>query len=153
MSHPEIGVDCHPRSLRLYPHLQDTGGFFVAVLQRKPKAKKPLDMANSVATKKGGSGDGTLKRNMPGDPATPERPADKKAKLVDVDVEMDGDRVASATSTNGAGAAVELLEGEVGRSSQLPDNSLGESEQIGGTFKEDPYTFMSKDDPAVLASM
>lgn len=27
-------------SMRIYPHLQDTGGFFVAVLQRKSVAKE-----------------------------------------------------------------------------------------------------------------
>lgn len=138
---------CYFCSLRLYPHQQDTGGFFVAVLQRKPEAKKLLDLASSAGTNNGGSANGTLKRNMPEDLETPERPVDKKAKLADIDVEMNDAGGDAAIFSNGASAA------EVGGPSQLLDNSLGEPEQIGGTFKEDPYTFMSKDDPAVLESM
>lgn len=28
-------------SFRIYPHLQDTGGFFIAILQKKPPARAP----------------------------------------------------------------------------------------------------------------
>jgi hypothetical protein len=36
-------------SMRIYPHLQDTGGFFVAVLQRKSVAKEDYDpVVNSM---------------------------------------------------------------------------------------------------------
>jgi hypothetical protein len=35
-------------SMRIYPHLQDTGGFFVAVLQRKTVAKDGDSVVNPV---------------------------------------------------------------------------------------------------------
>ena len=46
-----------PISLRIYPHLQDTGGFFVAIIQKKPsvprtqpvpEASKELSYVHSV---------------------------------------------------------------------------------------------------------
>lgn len=36
-----------PHSFRIYPHLQDTGGFFIAILQRKPPAKAPATASAS----------------------------------------------------------------------------------------------------------
>lgn len=38
-------------SMRIYPHLQDTGGFFVAVLQKK-KSETPTTTASQAGEKK-----------------------------------------------------------------------------------------------------
>ncbi|KAL5521818.1 NCL1 [Sanghuangporus sanghuang] len=113
------------RCVRVYPHLQDTGGFFVAVLQRrdpspraipppKPEVKRPIEAQGSNGTKSR--------------PAAEERAA-KKAKLLHNEVEF---KDAEWPPTVDARVEEEPV-----------------TTEIVGTFKEDPYTFVSPNDSIV----
>ncbi|KAG6821132.1 hypothetical protein H0H93_006471 [Arthromyces matolae] len=37
------------RSMRIYPHLQDTGGFFVAVLEKRPSSDEPISRKRELS--------------------------------------------------------------------------------------------------------
>ncbi|TFK49467.1 S-adenosyl-L-methionine-dependent methyltransferase [Heliocybe sulcata] len=123
------------KCMRIYPHLQDTGGFFIAVLERKPHV--PRDPKKREA-----------------DPA-PSEPATKKPKLEEEEEEEDAileDAVcAEAVSTP---SAVNQDEKPKEDSNPHPPDKKGKRKQLeetGGTFKENPYTFLAPDDPIVKA--
>ncbi|KAL5514498.1 hypothetical protein ACEPAG_2587 [Sanghuangporus baumii] len=123
---PENAGDLHlEHCVRVYPHLQDTGGFFVAVLQRrdpspraasppKPEVKRPIEAQGQ---------NGANSR-----PVAKERAA-KKAKLLHDEAEF---KDAEWPPTVDARVEEEPATAE-----------------IAGTFKEDPYTFVSPNDPIV----
>jgi multisite-specific tRNA:(cytosine-C5)-methyltransferase len=120
----DLGLE---RCIRIYPHLQDTGGFFIAVLQHKRSTAVPKEgkrTAEEVA----------------------EEPNVKKARL-------DGDEdMMSATelSTSQYPDPSSPLLVETASTAQ---ETQKQSQQQTGTgdyvFKEMPYTFVSPNDPIV----
>ncbi|KAI5118905.1 hypothetical protein M0805_002820 [Coniferiporia weirii] len=114
------------RCMRIYPHLQDSGGFFVAVLQR--------------------SSDTALCATGP---------------------KMEGKRPVSVRGTTGADEIVENEEGPVAKKPKLSDENdnaveipeipshqeyAGEpNAESTGTFKENPFTFVSADEPSLVS--
>ncbi|TFK25363.1 cytosine-5--methyltransferase [Coprinopsis marcescibilis] len=105
-----------PYCMRIYPHLQDSGGFFVAVLERKQRPPKSTT-AKRAAT----------------DEALPES---KKARL-----DEDATVVDAAESKEGS-----PMEQEPEEPAKTP-RAGKESSQSNGSFKEQPYTFISPTDP------
>ncbi|PBK71008.1 S-adenosyl-L-methionine-dependent methyltransferase [Armillaria solidipes] len=111
------------RCMRIYPHLQDSGGFFIAVLERRSTNKTKKRTADSV-----GDVPESKKPRLAEDGAPP--PAmvegEVEAKTND-DATMDAvadekdDKVSKATSGG------------------------------GGSFKENPYTFLRPNDPILLS--
>jgi multisite-specific tRNA:(cytosine-C5)-methyltransferase len=149
------------RSVRIYPHLQDTGGFFVAVLERRsnPSAETseystapPLIQTSTPTSSSSG-----LKRDVPEDQTTDEvetkrirvkspEPSNEDDSN-DNDNEMDDiveeEILAPPIVVAGDGSAP-LSEEPKKKKVRGPDTS---------TFHENPYTFLSKDDPTVHACM
>ena len=120
-----IADGLHWRSFRIYPHLQDTGGFFVAVLQRRdpiPRATAQKSDARRTAE--------TSDSNLKTEPSTVGEPAAKRIKIVD-----DSEGGEKTPATDAAAAEEEPIAGS------------------GGTLKEDPYTFVSPTDPTLLSCM
>lgn len=120
--------------MRIYPHLQDSGGFFVAVLERKTAARsEPLVKSEGKrpATAPAGADVASKKPDLLKDLVVEDsgEPAAKKARLTE-DV--------SREATPGAGAVAVVGE---------------PATETGGAFKEDPYTFVSPTDPTLVSCM
>ncbi|RDB16064.1 Multisite-specific tRNA:(cytosine-C(5))-methyltransferase trm4b [Hypsizygus marmoreus] len=149
---PPADVDSFnlPRCLRIYPHLQDTGGFFVAVLERKPQAAE----SSSVTVKKREAEEPeevpeTKKPRLAGD--------DEEVQLAEDDTNMTP--IETEEKTDDSALATKP---EEGASSVAPDTKPARSKQEkkakdggggNGSFKEHPYTFLSPDDPILLNCM
>ncbi|KAH9055614.1 S-adenosyl-L-methionine-dependent methyltransferase [Lactarius vividus] len=123
------------RCIRVYPHLQDTGGFFLAVLQHKqsrasPKeGKRPAqDSAEIPDVKKARRDDGE------DDLMTP---ATEPAK-------SNSDQPTDPTSAGTSKAAQD----QVQRQEQEKTATTGDN-----GFRENPFTFISPDDPTVESCM
>ncbi|ESK92221.1 trna (cytosine-5-)-methyltransferase [Moniliophthora roreri MCA 2997] len=112
------------RCMRIYPHLQDSGGFFVAVLERKQKMPSLGSRRENKRAAESASG-------------TPE-PETKKPRLTETTSDMEAADKPVASNTEVPMAITEEKE----------ENKGG-----GGVFKEMPYTFLSKDDPTLLSCM
>ncbi|KAK7037524.1 tRNA (cytosine-5-)-methyltransferase ncl1 [Paramarasmius palmivorus] len=113
------------RCMRIYPHLQDSGGFFVAVLERKQKNAGTNSKREKRRVAESASG-------------TPE-PETKKPRLVEP---------LSSTPLEADIVPVTINEPEPSSSAAT---EVKEEESKGGVFKEMPYTFLSKDDQTLVA--
>ncbi|GLB39259.1 putative class I-like SAM-binding methyltransferase superfamily, RsmB NOP family protein [Lyophyllum shimeji] len=129
--------DLH-RSMRIYPHLQDTGGFFVAVLERRPpgeqsaKKREASESEEPAETKK----PRLEKENVAAGAEPVAEPAD-----IDVDVEnAAGDASEAKTKETPTSTSAAVAKGR-GSKRAKKDKETDE------TFKEHPYTFLSPDDP------
>ena len=135
------------RCVRIYPHLQDTGGFFVAVLERKAGASASapdpeLDLEDGDEEMQVDAP--TTESITPAEAATPtetagaKRPAStepdteaKEAKRLKVD---------DAPSTSTAKPEARPPK----KQKELKDDP---------TYKESPYTFLREDDPTLTACL
>ncbi|KAJ7723427.1 S-adenosyl-L-methionine-dependent methyltransferase [Mycena metata] len=118
-----------PRCIRIYPHLQDTGGFFVAVLERTGDAVEP-------APSKKPRLDGT------GMDATNVGVKSEEAENVEAD----------KTEVKANAEETEVKVGALPKA-LLPQAAQGKKKkgEGGGSFKENPYTFLSPDDPTIAS--
>lgn len=132
--------------MRIYPHLQDTGGFFIAVLHKIPDVhsqstgKRHADAVDS-----------------------PETSAVKKPKLeqLDLDVDAAGDEPSEADVDAAEVVKDEFQEEGVPRPTVDPEDfkkqQRGKKHRADGGgvihFKENPFTFVSPDDPIIKACM
>ncbi|KAJ7639456.1 S-adenosyl-L-methionine-dependent methyltransferase [Roridomyces roridus] len=115
-----------PRCIRIYPHLQDTGGFFVAVLERSGEvAQTPPREKKREAS-----------------PAEEEAPDSKKPRLE----EATGD----ATPTE---EAPKVEEAAKSAAPVIPVGGKAKKGESGGSFKENPYTFLPADDPTLASCL
>jgi len=129
------------RCMRIYPHLQDTGGFFVAVLQRKKIAKEEDEAFVNVTGRKREAGTPVEKLDV------------KKPKLEDQEKpilpvnDLDPYTTTSATPVNLMEDVV--MDDQARAVSEAPEKTdvkcKGKARGEGG-FKENPYTFLSPDD-------
>ncbi|KAI0088251.1 cytosine-5--methyltransferase [Irpex rosettiformis] len=147
------------RCMRIYPHLQDTGGFFVAVLERKPspvrvqphspngpivegkRVAEPIEELDMTEQKK-------LKLDPEVGRATPTTESD----LIEIDDAAADDSVAPPSEEN----VTELPTTEMTTPSaeDTPTSKKRGSAKTKGSdihFKENPYTFLSPDDPVLQA--
>ncbi|OSD00483.1 cytosine-5--methyltransferase [Trametes coccinea BRFM310] len=146
------------RCIRIYPHLQDTGGFFIAILQKKPP-RGPAPAAAKEPTKR------------PAD-ATEEAEAGVKKPKLDEEAQTEADSDAedgeeevleehAAQEPDDAPMQVEEAEAEAktGEPSSSPSEprirfKKGKTaEGASAHFKENPYTFIAPDDPIVTSCM
>ncbi|KAF9521561.1 S-adenosyl-L-methionine-dependent methyltransferase [Crepidotus variabilis] len=111
------------RCMRIYPHLQDTGGFFVAVLQKKV----PLDQINGRDRKREAS-------------KSPE-PADVKRPRLETHV------LQAATFDNGNTETSSNDEQPIDVINNHPSKSR--PPMLDGVFKENPYTYLGHNDAIV----
>ncbi|KAF9788609.1 cytosine-5--methyltransferase [Thelephora terrestris] len=132
---PPDNVDglCLDRCMRVYPHLQDTGGFFVAVLER---AEFPS--ASGHPHREGKRSAGHLE----------ETSTAKKPRIGDDGVAediMDQDESVDASASTSASVPVsdqgECAEGE-------PRENAGDT-----GFREAPYTYLSPDNTSVVTCL
>ncbi|EGO03524.1 hypothetical protein SERLA73DRAFT_101720 [Serpula lacrymans var. lacrymans S7.3] len=127
------------RCLRIYPHLQDTGGFFVAVLQRKQST------AISYSDRK--------REAEQDDLADVSAPETKKPKLLSDEPPADNSEASVDVENPSTPAAVvnsdiKDVEGER-KSTPAPSRSQQKSKVADPSFKEMPYTFVASDDPVL----
>ncbi|OAX37510.1 S-adenosyl-L-methionine-dependent methyltransferase [Rhizopogon vinicolor AM-OR11-026] len=126
--------------MRIYPHLQDTGGFFVAVLEKKSRQNSYVN----VATKRDAE---------EADVAVPEA---KKVKL-DLSVTPGSQDVSipptPMSEDDGSRPVVsDTVETEAQDSSKMEKTLLrGKSKISDPSFKEMPYTFLEPYDPALIS--
>ncbi|KAF7795210.1 hypothetical protein EIP86_006360 [Pleurotus ostreatoroseus] len=121
------------RCMRIYPHLQDTGGFFIAVLQKKPSPGEVALSSNEAAeNKRQAQHVEDLETSEPKKPKLSDDHQALEADEVD-DERMDSTPTAS-TSTGQQQATVPKL--AAGKGGDLH-------------FKENPYTFLQPDDQVV----
>ena len=130
--------------MRIYPHLQDTGGFFVAVLQRKasPSVNHSLENAKAKTDRKRpalgvkGTDDPTSENG--------EHRTAKKVKL-----EQDG-----ATGDSVDIGPVDEAALDVGGQEDIPETEQDDVKMVAdASFKENPFTFLPKDDPNLVSCM
>ncbi|KAJ8093590.1 tRNA (cytosine-5-)-methyltransferase ncl1 [Marasmius tenuissimus] len=125
---PSNATELHlERCMRIYPHLQDSGGFFVAVLERKPgfsnpsKKEKKRSAEEVADDREPEVKKPRLRDDASTNASTPQADADGDAAMVDVDAKAEPSEV-----------------------TEVKDGG-------GGSFKEMPYTFLSKDDPTLTS--
>lgn len=150
--------------LRLAPHDQNTGGFFVCVLEREEGESKitgphaavqnarEAAATETVKTESGSievdiSGEQSVKRARSPSPSAED--SSKKAKVEEATVEpVAAAEASTSTSTSTAsktadGAATPIL--------PLTEKQLKRKEHQNGGFKEDPFFFLKPDDPEMDA--
>jgi multisite-specific tRNA:(cytosine-C5)-methyltransferase len=118
------------RCIRIYPHLQDTGAFFVAVLQKKDQGQTSV-------------GDRTERKREAEEDVAIDAPEPKKARLGENEATGIGNEameiVVESENVNTSG---------VDTSDQTKAlKKKKKASETGGVFKENPYTFLSPDDP------
>ncbi|KAJ3551352.1 hypothetical protein NM688_g4752 [Phlebia brevispora] len=131
------------RCMRIYPHLQDTGGFFIAALQKKliPGESAPV-AKESAENKRQAQHVEDLETSDPKKPrlSDNEHVPDSTADEVG-DEHTDNDPVAlPSTSQQPAQSTSQPTTGKA---------SAGKGPDVH--FKENPYTFLQSDDPVVKA--
>ncbi|KAF8508247.1 S-adenosyl-L-methionine-dependent methyltransferase [Hysterangium stoloniferum] len=135
-----VGLNLN-RCMRIYPHLQDMGGFFVAVLQRKDGYNVNEDVATALScgTKRVASEE--LDSNLAPDP--------KRVKEADAD--GGGDTGVDALEDVEAIAIEDSrgVQNNKGQRSSRKAKGRGTDDK----FKEPPYTFLEPDHPQSLKTI
>ncbi|EAU81513.1 tRNA (cytosine-5-)-methyltransferase [Coprinopsis cinerea okayama7 len=130
-----------PYCMRIYPHLQDSGGFFVAVLRRKPKLAVP------TSDRKRAASEGVQ------EVAAPET---KKARLDDEDAmqtELKKDESDSPMADQESEATTPQAEEGQGAAEKERSKSASAAASGSGAFREQPYTYVSPTDPVLLSCL
>ncbi|TBU24699.1 S-adenosyl-L-methionine-dependent methyltransferase [Dichomitus squalens] len=135
------------RCLRIYPHLQDTGGFFIAILHKKPPVRAPpaptkrtadavegLDTADAKKPKLDTEADAKDAEGQQADDADEELPEEAAGEPTSA---MEIDQPISANAAP-AEPKIRFKKGKT-------------AEGASAHFKENPYTFIEPDDPIVKA--
>lgn len=140
-----------PFSLRIYPHLQDTGGFFIAILQKKQPVRTPSASSKRTADAAEGLDRADVKKpkldTEAGEDAKDpegEQPDDADEELAD-DVADESEEAAMEVEQPASSSTVPPAE---------PKIRFKKGKTVEGAsahFKENPYTFIEPDDPIVEA--
>ncbi|CAK7227401.1 tRNA (cytosine-5-)-methyltransferase ncl1 [Sporothrix curviconia] len=160
------------RCLRVYPHLQDTGGFFIVVLQKKGEFKAKTVPTGPVAPKKpqhsngngkqtsAATGDGNssagagVKRPAEDDEASVDSQATKKLKPESGDTEVNvGEEPAVAEAEQAEDVKAETTEETPAAAAAAPAASNGNAEgprpKNGGGHYEEPFKYLAADHQVV----
>ncbi|KAI0032587.1 S-adenosyl-L-methionine-dependent methyltransferase [Vararia minispora EC-137] len=141
------------RCMRIYPHLQDTGGFFVAVLRRKQKYQAPTLTPRAEKRAAGTLDDETkLSAKKPrlnnelGEDAVSEPPEEDSSEAAGKPLYSP-----EVISSNSAGDE-DIVEDAY---DQDADTSTAEHPKGSGdsSFKEMPYNYIPPDDPIITGCM
>ncbi|KAI0768186.1 cytosine-5--methyltransferase [Trametes elegans] len=141
------------RCFRIYPHLQDTGGFFIAILQRKPPAKPAVSTSSSSESKRHADAiEGTDKSDVKkpkldvnAQAGQPEEAATEEPE--DGEEELPEEAVAEPALT----MEVDQAESKPSSEPKIRFKKGKTAEGASAHFKENPYTFIAPDDPIVQA--
>jgi len=140
--------------MRIYPHLQDTGGFFIAVLQKSPSpVRAQLHLSNGRVTEGKRQADtleGLETNEVKKQKLDNSEPLAVEQELVDDSDEANTDNV--DIPTEGTASIVETDPVPLASASQAPTQKEGAKAKGADIhFKENPYTFLSPDDPILQA--
>ncbi|KAH9848636.1 cytosine-5--methyltransferase [Lenzites betulinus] len=142
------------RCFRIYPHLQDTGGFFVAVLQKKSPVR-PL-----------GAGTATSESKRSADDVEGLETSDVKKPKLDANVQPASSEIARTEETEEDGEEpipdepvdeppsaiiVDTTTTASGSEPKMRFKRGKTAEGAGAHFKENPYTFIEPTDPIIGA--
>ncbi len=129
--------------MRIYPHLQDSGGFFIAVLERKRRQVVDIDIATEAAP----STD-KQKRPVPDEDDVEDESAvaSKRAKLTPKGFGEEDMQVDEPILPGNEQKAMDATEAG-------PVDKKHVGKQTTGHFKENPFTFIPADEPGVLGCM
>ncbi|KAJ7815429.1 hypothetical protein B0H14DRAFT_3745852 [Mycena olivaceomarginata] len=119
-----------PRCLRIYPHLQGTGGFFVAVLERTSTGTTEVEVPRE-------------KKRGADEPA--EMPESKKPRL------DSGGVVSHVKNAAEPPTETESVSEAATKNPAPPKAEKQKKGEGGGSFKENPYTFLPPDDVSVVS--
>jgi multisite-specific tRNA:(cytosine-C5)-methyltransferase len=118
----ELGLN---HCLRVYPHLQDSGGFFVAVLQRK---NRPFMQTVQQERKRGAE--------------SPVPPPEAKKLKKDDDIAPIADSLLNEENPS-------VVDTEASASEDQTKTEDSKPRPPDANFKENPYTYLQPDDPNV----
>ncbi|KAI8990721.1 cytosine-5--methyltransferase [Trametes punicea] len=144
------------RCIRIYPHLQDTGGFFIAILQKKPPAKPSATVGASKETSESKrSADAvegiekslTKKPKLDCDAQANQSPNAQSEEVEDVDEEF----LEETSEEPSASMDVDQAKTEASSEPKIRFKKGKTAEGASAHFKENPYTFISPDDPIIQA--
>ena len=143
-------------SLRIYPHLQDTGGFFIAVLQKTP----PANTSSQSASKRHADAVGIPEPSSVKKPKLDldEPPSTSEAAQPEADTELAEDVEDELPDESGPSKeptpapAAPHVDPEAFKKQQRGKKHRADG---GGVihFKENPFTFVSPDDPIIKTCM
>ncbi|KAF8551427.1 S-adenosyl-L-methionine-dependent methyltransferase [Imleria badia] len=130
------------RCIRIYPHLQDTGGFFVAVLERK-ESHRP-SQSKQAGKRVAEEADVTI-------------PESKKVRLETNISSNEPEEVPSSSTSAEPVTAMEddaaIVEDEPATERSNTAPTTKPTRVADPSFKEMPYTFLSPDDPVLVTCM
>ncbi|KAI0822437.1 cytosine-5--methyltransferase [Trametes gibbosa] len=143
------------RCFRIYPHLQDTGGFFVAVLQKKSPIRLPVAVPTSTSESKR-SADAVeslekteVKKPKLDDDALPTASEDAQGD----EAEDEGEEPIPDETADDAAPAMDVDKPAPasGLEPKIRFKKGKTAEGASAHFKENPYTFIDPTDPIVAA--
>jgi 16S rRNA C967 or C1407 C5-methylase (RsmB/RsmF family) len=166
------------RCMRVYAHLQDTGGFFITVLEKKAEFKARPEKSGELRTTQKGSpdpkveiarngqqdpdttdrkvdGNGKRPREEGADPLEPPSPKRTKEDLdepVDNKMDMDGVESQPRQAVNTTSTTPAATENDAKSTSPKPVDSMKQDEKRQDTSirYEDPFIFLPSDHGAIL---
>ncbi|KAI0643844.1 cytosine-5--methyltransferase [Trametes meyenii] len=145
------------RCFRIYPHLQDTGGFFIAILQKKPPG--PAKTAAATGTSSfseskryaeavDGLETSDVKKPKLDNDAQADTPNDLQAEIADeVDEELPEEVVEEPSAPMDVDKPISASASEP----KIRFKKGRTAEGASAHFKENPYTFITPDDPIITA--
>ncbi|KAJ8489873.1 hypothetical protein ONZ51_g2668 [Trametes cubensis] len=141
------------RCIRIYPHLQDTGGFFIAILQKKPPAKaatasgtsKDASESKRSADAVEGLDKSDVKKPKLDSDVPPEEPQNDEAE------EPEDDLPEEAADEPASPMEVDQAKPETSTEPKIRFKKGKTAEGASAHFKENPYTFIAPDDPIIKA--
>lgn len=141
-------IDYELKSWRIYPHLQNTGGFFVAVLERSPSFSHPVPRKKSQKR--------TVEdaRDTPERALNPEADAERQVKRARVDrteeTPLDTDMMDVEPQVDVGSNTSDAKEPQNPKSKS---KGKGDKQSAGGTYKEDPFSYVDPNHPEVVRCM
>lgn len=131
--------------MRIYPHQQDTGGFFIAVLERKRSTKKSASpgVERPVRYRK-------READKSDDSIHAKKLRLNRGEAIEMDV-MDNSESAGLVQ---ASTSVSTSNDGLGEVDSVAGTSVGLKEQVNdSSFKENPYTFLESSDRILQSCM
>lgn len=128
--------ELNPR-LRLLPHDQNTGGFYVCVLHKSESAAPAPAPSTSTSTAASASTSSGLKRAL--SPNAEDAARDTKKEKIASEGEASAPASGTATPTPAIPSAAE------------PDNNAGKKKKQDWSYREDPFTYAPESDPELVS--
>ena len=139
--------------MRIYPHLQDSGGFFVAVIERTKTSRQ----ASSTEPKPSIYLQLSREEDVSPDPGHQAglevQPSEASGRSNDKDGEPPSKRQKLVGNDELDRFFEEKERDTLNLREVIPEKSEGIVGETGGQFKEDPYTFISPTNPILSACM